>query len=81
MLQRTAALIGNKCRCSKAKVASATDLEGNSVEATEFQSLHDASFIYRLGETVEEPEYDGDIRVECTTGIHFFKTFEEARDY
>jgi hypothetical protein len=34
-----------------------------------------------MGEWVEEPNYDGDPRVECAPGIHFFMTKEEAEEY
>ena len=47
----------------------------------EARSLHDPSFIYRVGETVKPDRYDDDVRVECTSGIHFFITKPEAESF
>lgn len=47
----------------------------------EFRSLFDYRFTYKVGEWAEVPDYDPDIRVECTKGIHFFLDFEEAARY
>ena len=73
---RTSSLVGRKCRTSKAFV-----LEAIGSDAKEFRSLHASDFIYRVGEYVEVPDYDPDIRIECTRGIHFFMTQAEAAQY
>ena len=79
--ERTSSLVGRKCRASRALVISAF-LPGGEVSARdEFDSLHDWEFTYRVGGVAEEPRYDGDIRVECTQGIHFFMTHLEAKNY
>ena len=77
---RTSALGSRKCRASKAKVLAAHTIGG--VERTDrvFRSMYDAAFKYIIGRTVET-DYSGDIRVECTHGIHFFMTKKEAREY
>ena len=72
---RTGSLVGRKCRADKVRVISA------SVEGGTFYSLHRPSFTYKMGEVVTEPNYNGDVRVECTKGIHFFLTREEAENY
>ena len=41
--------------------------------------MHDAKTIYRTGERVTCHEWDEDWTVECTGGIHFFLTREEAQ--
>ena len=65
-----------KCRCSKAKVLSITDINGgNYKEAT---SYYDDKFIYRVGEIVEVDNFDENRWKTCATGIHFFITREEA---
>ena len=69
-----------KCRCSKAKVLSITNLK-NTEEFSEVASKHDNNFIYRVGETVEVKEFDEDRWNECSTGIHFFITRDEAVMY
>lgn len=69
-----------KCRCSKAKVLSITDFSG----AAEFQqacSNYDNNFIYEVGKTVVVDDFDENRWNECSTGIHFFITRNEAVDY
>ena len=56
------------------------DLNGTVVDVKEAISIYNKDFIYRLGEVVES-EFDTNRWNECSTGIHFFMTFEEARDY
>ena len=69
-----------KCRCNKAKVLSITDLQGTA----EFQKAHsryDNDFIYEVGKTVIVDDYDDNRWNECSTGIHFFITRDEAVRY
>lgn len=73
---RTSTLVGRKCRASRVKVLRAL----NSAEA-KFFSMHDPRFVYEVGKWIEVEDYDPDIRVECTRGIHFFLTQEEALAY
>ena len=70
--QRTSSLIGRKCRASHVKVISGP--EGES-------PTHDIKLTYKKGEIVYADSYDPDIRVECTHGIHFFMTKEEAEEW
>ena len=72
---------GRKCRCSKAEVLSITNKYGSDSGVTEVRSDHDKRFIYRVGETVEEPNFCDDRWQECSPGIHFFITREEAVRY
>ena len=68
--KRTSSLVGRKCRAEFVVV-----LEGEGV------STHDGMTRYYPGDTVYPDKYDGDIRVECTNGIHFFITKREAEEY
>ena len=70
-----------KCRCSKAKVISITTLSGNKTNITEVHSTYDPNFIYKLGEYVEVKNFDDNRWNECSTGIHFFITRQEAVNY
>ena len=70
-----------KCRCSKAKVLSITNLDGSKSECTEATSNRVSSFVYKVGETVEVPDFDPNRFIECSTGIHFFMHREEAEGY
>ena len=78
---RVSTFLGTKCRAKRAKVLEAFDLFGNPVQETEFESLYDHTFTYRLGEVGEFTDFDDDIRVECTQGIHFFSMRGEAERY
>lgn len=69
-----------KCRCSKATVLSITGLNG----VAEFQqatSSYDNDFLYEVGKTVIVDDFDEDRWDECSTGIHFFITRDEAVNY
>jgi hypothetical protein len=44
-------------------------------------SMHDGKTTYAVGQTVRPDSYDPDPRVECSHGIHFFITREEAEEY
>lgn len=79
--ERTSSLIGRKCRASRALVVSATWANGNPTNMHMFSSSRHVEFKYQVGEVAEPDGYDGDIRVECTRGIHFFMTREEAVNY
>ena len=70
-----------KCRCSKAKVVSITSMDGSAVDCEGVSSDRDVAFVYRVGETVEVPDFDEDRWNECSTGIHFFITRDEAVRY
>ena len=70
-----------KCRCSKAVVLSITTPDGHETNLTEVKSDYDSNFIYRLGEVVETPDFCEDRWKECSQGIHFFITRNEAVNY
>lgn len=72
--RRTSTPIGRK---NRAEFVVVLELFGEA----EGVSMHDKSTIYRKGETVRPDSYNGDIRLECTNGIHFFITRQEAEDY
>ena len=76
--QRTSTLVGRKCRASKVKVVG---VASGATTETVFRSHHDEDFTYTVGKWASVPDYDGDIRVECTRGIHFFLTLDEAKNY
>ena len=63
-----------KCRCDKAFVL---DIFGGDQGV----SQHNLTFIYRKGETVSVDDFDDNRWNECSTGIHFFITREEAECY
>ena len=70
-----------KCRCSKAKVLSITNLDGSAADISTANSNYDPTFTYKIGETVEVPNFDTNRWNECAPGIHFFITRQEAVAY
>ena len=72
---------GRKCRCDKARVLEIQNLDGTKSDKTEAVSQHDEDFIYRVGEIVSVPDFCEDRWSECSEGIHFFISRQEAVDY
>ena len=68
-----------KCRASKAQVLTIYDYDGREIQ--EGRSMNDFSYFYRVGETVEPDSWDPDRWNECSNGIHFFVTRQEAEEY
>ena len=68
---------GRKCRCSKATVLEVQDLEGNVLEKAAV-SDRDENFHYVPGSVVSVSDFDENRWNECSTGIHFYITREEA---
>jgi len=58
-------------------VLSITDADGKKY--LEGRSAYDPTFVYTVGAVVSAP-YDEEVK-ECSTGIHFFLTREEAERY
>ena len=70
----------NKCRASTACVVSITDMNGTPHYKA--CSFYDPEFIYEVGEVVKPTqEFDENRWRECSSGIHFFLTAEEAIQY
>ena len=76
---------GRKCRCDKAVVLSIEDRNGIVHDKPEKNlyalSDYDATFIYRVGETVSVDNFCENRFIECAPGIHFFINKQEAIDY
>ena len=71
----------HKCRCNAAKVISITTLDGKDDGTRTVSSDYDNRFEYRVGEIVRVDNFDEDRWDECSTGIHFFITRDEAVNY
>jgi hypothetical protein len=73
----------NKCRAEYAKVLGFYDSLEKPVSLKKgygVYSTHDQTFRYIKGRIMRPHEFDNDKKV-CTGGIHFFKTFGEAKNY
>ena len=77
--ERTNSLVGRKCRASEIVVEKV--IQGDIPEGVKIRSTHYGDSVYAVGETVKADKWDGDIRVECTHGIHFFMTLKEAQEW
>jgi len=66
---------GRKCRAEYVKVLALFPQGTKLAHAT-----YDGT-VYRVGKIVRPDKYDPDFRVECSHGIHFFITREEAEAY
>ena len=78
---RRCSATSKKCRCDKAKVLSITKLDGTSDGVDTVYSIYDETFAYKIGELVEVKDFDDNRWNECSTGIHFFLTRQEAVEY
>ena len=73
---------GRKCRCSAAKVLEIQTLNGKPAGVDSVTNANYAPHVtYTVGETVLPDSYDDDRWNECSHGIHFFITRQEAVDY
>jgi uncharacterized protein YjbI with pentapeptide repeats len=71
----------NKCRASKVKVLGFYDYEGKRINIENAVSTYDFDFHYTIGKWAVSDDFDENRWRERSFGIHFFLTFEEARDY
>ena len=69
-----------KCRASKVRVLEISNIENTKKYETGV-SKYDKSFTYKVGETIEVADFDENRWNECSTGIHFFITRDEAVQY
>ena len=72
---------GRKCRCSAAEVLEIQNLDGTK---SAIDRIHNNSYCgadYIVGEIVTPDSFDDDRWNECSHGIHFFITRQEAVDY
>ena len=73
--KRTACLINRKCRAEFVRTLDII-VGGEAVQSA--PGKHDSSVVYRVGEITQPDSYDDNPAVDCTHGIHFFLTKEEA---
>ena len=78
---RVSSSSSRKCRCSKAKVISITNLDGSPADVKTVYSSFDKEFAYTVGKTVSVDNFNINWWEVCASGIHFFITRQEAVDY
>jgi hypothetical protein len=72
-IERIGGVVGRKCRARSAIVVSGEGISGGCSSRAPVQ--------YSPGSTVVAENWDPDPLVECSGGIHFFMTREEAENY
>ena len=72
---------GRKCRCSAAEVLAIENLNGTNADVQKVSSDFEKDFVYEVGKTVSVDNFDEDRWEECSFGIHFFITRQEAVEY
>ena len=75
--RRCNSLVDRKCRAEFVRTLAIND----STDPATVYGLYDDRTAYSVGEITRADSYDDDIRVECTHGIHFFITREEAEEW
>ena len=78
---RRCSATGRKCRCDKAKVLAIQNIDGTTADVESVPSNYNHEFVYKVGEIVEEPNFNDNRWDECSEGIHFFINRQEAVDY
>ncbi|SOB60607.1 Pentapeptide repeat-containing protein (fragment) [Pseudodesulfovibrio profundus] len=79
LAKRLTAIGSRKCRAEFVKVLEIVGSDGEPKK--QCGGWMDGSFIYTVGETVYPDLYNDDPRIECTNGIHFFISRQEAVDW
>ena len=70
-----------KCRCSEAVVLSITNIDGTNFDGEKVVSDYDEMFVYEVGKTISVDNFNDNRWKECSAGIHFFLTRDEAVRY
>ena len=69
-----------KCRTNRAKVLDITNISLKK-HFKEAISMWSDKFVYKVGDELEIDDFNLMYNVECGSGIHFFRTLEEAKQY
>ena len=72
---------GRQCRCSAAEVLEIQNLDGTKSDIDRIHNDRYCGADYIVGEIVTPDSFDDDRWNDCSHGIHFFITRQEAVDY
>ena len=79
--KRISTYSSRKCRASKARVLEVFNKNGKRTNIKYLISQHDDGFQYQKGQTIIPDSFDNDPRAECSHGINFLMTMQEAIDW
>ena len=74
--KRTGCLINRKCRAEWVETLQIILKDGSEMQQA--VGSRDLKTVYRVGEVTKPDSYNDDIREDCTHGLHFFLSREEA---
>ena len=63
------------------RTLSDTNIDGTNFDGEKVVSDYDKSFVYEVGKTISVNNFNDNRWEECSEGIHFFLTREEAVRY
>ena len=69
-----------KCRTNKVEVVAIKNMDNGNACKSAFSS-YNTTFTYFEGQKIEIDNFDCRYNIECASGIHFFRTKEEAEKY
>jgi len=78
---RRCSATSRKCRCDKAIVLAIEHIDGTSTDLSSIVNNNFAECTYTIGETVYPDSFDDNRWNECSHGIHFFITRQEAVEW
>jgi hypothetical protein len=74
-------LSSRKCRAEFVNVLEIKDAKSQKIKKAWNFSYSSAKTLYEVGKTIHPDEYDSDPRIDCSNGIHFFLTRQEAKEF
>jgi hypothetical protein len=75
--KRSCTTISRKCRAEFVNVLCIFDCEGNEISEA-FSKYNSMKYIKGI---IKPDSFDDDFRIDCSHGIHFFLTRQEAEEY
>ena len=78
---RRSSATSRKCRCEFAEVLELQNLDGTTYKDDKVVNDNYVETIYKVGEIVHPDSWDDNRWNECSNGIHFFMTRDEAVRY
>ena len=78
--KRITSMTSRKCRASLVKTIAIYDRSGAETNES-IAGKHDGKTFYKKGRLTKPDKFDNDARIECSHGIHFFMTRQEAEDW
>ena len=77
--RRTCNFLNRKCRASMVKTLSITNSKGEQLK--EVCGDYKQTTIYKIGRLTKADKFDDTLFNDCTNGIHFFVTKQEAKNW